>query len=92
MRSRDGCDWRTGREGVILTVADTGAGMPFYVLQRIFEAFYTTKGIGGTGLGLWISKEIVDRHGGRLLVRTSQKQGHTGTVFTLFLPYNAVTR
>ncbi len=61
-------------------------------LSRIFEAFYTTKGIAGTGLGLWISKEILERHQGCLRVRSSQSPGHTGTVFTLFLPFEAATR
>jgi len=66
--------------------------MPPAVIRKIFEAFYTTKGIGGTGLGLWVSKEIVDRHRGTLLVRSSQKEGHSGTVFSLFLPYDAASR
>jgi len=60
--------------------------------RRVFEAFFTTKDIGGTGLGLWISKEIVDRHCGMLRVRSSQKPDRCGTVFTLFLPYDAVSR
>ena len=92
LRSRESCNWRTGQKGVALTVADTGTGMPPAVIRKIFEAFYTTKGIGGTGLGLWVSKEIVDRHRGTLLVRSSQKEGHSGTVFSLFLPYDAASR
>jgi signal transduction histidine kinase len=52
----------------------------------MFEAFFTTKGISGTGLGLWISNEIVARHSGSLAVRTSQAAGGSGTVFALFLP------
>lgn len=92
VRSREACDWRTGQKGIALTVADTGPGMSSDVSKRMFEAFYSTKGIGGTGLGLWVSKEIVDRHDGTLLVRTSQKETHSGTVFTLFLPFDAVCR
>jgi signal transduction histidine kinase len=57
---------------------------------RIFEPFFTTKEIGGTGLGLWVSHEIVERHGGALAVRSSQDPGRSGTVFTLFLPFQAV--
>ena len=60
--------------------------------QRIFEPFFTTKDIAGTGLGLWVSHEIVERHGGALTVRSSQRPGKSGTVFTLFLPYDAVVR
>jgi PAS domain S-box-containing protein len=84
--SREGTDWRTGRKGLVITVADTGAGMDAKVLQSIFDPFFTTKGIGGTGLGLWVSLEIAERHRGRLKVRSSRREGKSGTVFTLFLP------
>jgi signal transduction histidine kinase len=53
---------------------------------RIFEPFFTTKDINGTGLGLWISAEIVARHHGRLTVRSSQGERTHGTIFILFLP------
>jgi PAS domain S-box-containing protein len=92
LRSREGCDHATGRPGLILTIADTGVGMSRETLAKIFEPFYTTKGDAGTGLGLWISKEIVERHHGRLHVRSSERPGHTGTVFTLFLPFEAAAR
>jgi PAS domain S-box-containing protein len=92
MRSREGTDWKTGRKGLILTVADTGSGMSPDTAARIFEPFFTTKEIGGTGLGLWVSHEIVQRHGGTLTVRSSQRPNHSGTVFTLFLPFEAVVR
>ncbi len=90
-RSREGHDPATQRPGLILTIADTGCGMSPETLSKLFEAFYTTKGIAGTGLGLWISKEIIERHHGRLSVRSSQRPGHTGTVFTIFLPFEAAT-
>jgi PAS domain S-box-containing protein len=86
VRSREATDWRTGRPGLAITIADTGSGIASKMLGSIYKAFYTTKGIGGTGLGLWISRGIVERHNGRLLVRSSQRPGHTGTVFQLFLP------
>ncbi len=47
-----------------------------------------TKGISGTGLGLWISEDIMHRHGGKISIRSSQREGHRGTVVTLFLPFN----
>jgi signal transduction histidine kinase len=86
LRSREGHDHATGRPGLILTIADTGTGMSSETLSKIFEPFYSTKGLAGTGLGLWISKEIVGRHHGQLRVRSSQRPGRTGTVFTIFLP------
>ncbi len=92
VRSREATDWRTGRKGLVLTIADTGVGMGLQVLERIFDPFFTTKGIGGTGLGLWVSKEIAERHSGMLKVRSSQREGHSGTVFTLFLPLEAAVR
>ncbi|WP_161557467.1 sensor histidine kinase [Acidisarcina polymorpha] len=91
LRARESTDWRTGRSGLLLTVADTGSGIDGPNLRRIFEAFFTTKGIAGTGLGLWVSQEIVERHSGRLGVR-SRTEASSGTVFTLFLPYEAATR
>lgn len=86
LRSRESTDWRSGRNGVTITVADTGSGMPADTMSRIFEPFFTTKGPKGTGLGLWISREIVDRHRGSLKVRSRQGEQGSGTVFTLFLP------
>ncbi len=86
IRSRDSTDWRTGRRGVTLTVADTGSGMSADTLSRIFVPFFTTKGSKGTGLGLWISREIIERHRGALKVRSRKTALGSGTVFTLFLP------
>ena len=75
-----------GQSGVRIAIADNGHGMPPEVVAQIFEAFYTTKGINGTGLGLWISHGIVAKHGGSLHVRSSDQPGRNGTVFSLFLP------
>lgn len=87
VRSRDATDWKTGKTGSILTIADTGTGMSAETRAKIFEPFFTTKGNGGAGLGLWVSCEIVERNHGRLRVRSSQRMGRRGTVFTLFLPH-----
>ena len=86
LRSRDGVDWKTGRTGVRITVADTGHGMSAEIEKRAFEPFYTTKEMCGTGLGLWISRGIVSRHHGYLALKSSEKAGRNGTVFSLFLP------
>jgi signal transduction histidine kinase len=92
VRSREARDWRTDRPGLVLTVADSGPGMSKATVKRVFEAFYTTKGAAGTGLGLWISRDIMERHRGRIAVRSSQMPGRSGTVFTVFLPFEAAVR
>jgi signal transduction histidine kinase len=79
---------RSGLKGVRLTIADTGTGIPAADLNRIFEAFYTTKGIGGTGLGLWIIQELIEKIGGSIRVRSSIQPGKSGTVFVLSLPHH----
>jgi signal transduction histidine kinase len=86
IRSRESTEWRTGRRGVSLTVADTGSGITTDTIARIFEPFFTTKGNKGTGLGLWISREIIERHRGSLKVRSRHATHGSGTVFILFLP------
>ena len=77
---------KTGIPGVRITIGDTGHGIPKDILPRVFEPFYTTKGINGTGLGLWISLGIVQKHHGRLQVRSGTEENRSGTVFSLFLP------
>ena len=79
-------DTSTPRPGVRILIADTGHGMAPEVLARIFEPFFTTKDLNGTGLGLWISSGIMDRHQGEIKVRSSINPRHHGTLFSLFLP------
>jgi len=78
-----------GRKGVQVTVADTGYGIPPEIASRIFEPFYTTKGTLGTGLGLWVCRDIVGKHSG--LIRVRSRRG-VGTVFVVFLPFDGVAR
>ncbi len=92
IRSREGCHWKTGRPGLVVTIADTADGIPAAALGQIFEPFFTTKGMAGTGLGLWVSQEIMARHRGAMRLRSSQGEGHHGSVFTLFLPFRAMER
>ncbi len=81
-----------GREGIALTIADHGTGMSQETLCHLFEPFYSTKGITGTGLGLWVSQEIVDRHRGCFQVRSRKSAAGQpgGTVFRIFLPLGGV--
>lgn len=79
---------RAADDGVRVTVADTGSGMTPGVLQHIFEPFFTTKEAVGTGLGLWVSAEIVSKHHGTIRVRSRVRgeQGRSGTVFSVVFP------
>jgi signal transduction histidine kinase len=72
--------------GIRITVADDGAGISPKNMPHIFEPFFTTKDSKGTGLGLWVSQGIVQKHGGRIRVRSSQHPQHHGTCFVIFLP------
>jgi signal transduction histidine kinase len=74
--------------GVRFTVADTGLGMAQDVKEKVFDAFFTTKEETGTGLGLWVSHEIILKHRGLVHIRSrAAGQGKTsGTVFGIFLP------
>jgi signal transduction histidine kinase len=76
------------RPGIRLTVADTGSGISPEIRKTLFEPFVSTKGDTGTGLGLWISSEIVNRHSGKIQVRSSALSQSSWTVFSVFLPLN----
>lgn len=91
-RCREARDARSGRSGIVITIADTGIGMSDMTEEKAFQPFFTTKGISGTGLGLWISKEIIDRHHGRLKLKSNQRPGHSGTTITMFLPFETAPR
>ncbi|HWH56432.1 MAG TPA: PAS domain S-box protein [Terriglobales bacterium] len=74
------------REGVRVTVADTGSGISDHSLPHIFEPFFTTKKETGTGLGLWLAYGIVQKHSGWMRVTSRTIPGSSGTVFMVFLP------
>ena len=87
LRARD-LTGRTGEKCVRISVADTGIGMAPEVVSRVFEAFYTTKGVTGTGIGLWLSQEIIKKCGSRIHVKSSQGRG---TVFSMYLASGSKT-
>ena len=80
------------RHEVRLSISDTGHGIAPPLLDRIFEPFFTTKRDAGTGLGLWVSKGIVEKHQGRLDVMSSQREEDHGTAFIMTLPRQAVLK
>jgi len=87
VRVRTARDWRNGRRGgVRLSVADDGCGISPKHRSKIFEPFYTTKEGVGTGLGLWLSQTIVQKHEGRIRVRSQVQPSQSGTVFSVFWP------
>jgi signal transduction histidine kinase len=67
-------------------VEDDGPGIAPENIVDIFEPFFTTKKDVGTGLGLWVSREIVGRHGGSIKVVSPSDNGSSGSVFSVFLP------
>jgi signal transduction histidine kinase len=69
---------------VVIVCRDTGRGIPAALLKDIFKPFFTTKGVGrGTGLGLYISHEIIRRHDGHIRVESEEGEG---TIVTVELP------
>ena len=74
------------RPGIRLTIADTGTGIHPEIRKTLFEPFVSTKGDTGTGLGLWVCSEIVERHGGTIQVKSRALSQNTGTAFSVFLP------
>jgi signal transduction histidine kinase len=80
----------TDGPGVRVTLLDTGSGIGREQQARLFEPFFTTKADVGTGLGLWITKNIVEKHGGTIRFKSATGQKH-GTVFSVFLPFRQET-
>lgn len=78
--------------GVRLTIADSGRGIAPENRQKLFEPFFTANKEVGTGLGLWITKGIIERHNGNIRFRSRTTQGRSGTVFAVFLPSDSVPR
>jgi len=70
-------------DSIIYEVVDDGCGMDYEVKNKVFTSFFTTKGLGGTGLGLLMTKKIVQEHGGRIELETEPGEG---TTFRIILP------
>ncbi len=74
-----------GSARIRITLADSGQGIDATVLPRIFEPFFTTKGSIGNGLGLWVCRQIIEKHSGTIKVRSRISAGH-GSTFSMVLP------
>ncbi|MGA7459219.1 MAG: CHASE3 domain-containing protein [Candidatus Korobacteraceae bacterium] len=74
-------------KGIRVTVLDNGPGIPIGIRRNLFAPFYTTKGEKGTGLGLWVSRGILDKHEGTIHLSSSIRQARHGTAFSVFLPF-----
>ena len=87
VRVSRGRSW-TGRgvRGVRVSIADNGVGIASENRDRLFEPFFTTKGAKGTGLGLWVTRGMIEKHSGTIRVWSSTSPARRGTVFSIFLP------
>lgn len=83
LRVRQARRFADDSHGVSITIADTGSGITRDTMKRIFEPFFTTKSDVGTGLGLWLTRGIIEKHKGGIRVRSQEEHG---TVFRIFLP------
>ena len=89
VRAHRSRNWKNPQEkGIRFAIADTGSGMTPEVREHAFEAFFTTKDVTGTGLGLWVSHEIIVKHRGLVHVRSTPASSGkpSGTVFQVFIP------
>lgn len=86
VRIRPSTNWSTGTAAVRVTVADNGHGMSSETKAQVFKPFFTTKENTGTGLGLWISADILQRHNGSVRIRSAATGSCRGTTFCLVFP------
>jgi PAS domain S-box-containing protein len=75
------------RRGARITILDTGVGIPAGVRKNLFAPFFTTKGEKGTGLGLWVSRGLIEKHEGTIHLASRMRAGKNGTAFSVFLPF-----
>ncbi|HXS77706.1 MAG TPA: ATP-binding protein [Terracidiphilus sp.] len=83
---RDTYDWTVRRRGIAVSIVDTGIGVKAQDSKRLFEPFFSTKSTKGTGLGLWISKGIIQKYDGRISFRSHRTANASTTCFRVFLP------
>jgi PAS domain S-box-containing protein len=79
-------DAATPADGVVLSIADNGAGIAPDVLPKVFDAFFTTRATVGTGIGLFIAKNFIEGHGGQISIESHTEPEKQGTTVRIFLP------
>jgi PAS domain S-box-containing protein len=77
-------------EGIVLTVEDDGVGIAPKDLPKVFDAFFTTRTTVGTGIGLFVAKEFVEGHGGRISIKSNNDSEKQGTTVSIFLPLHTL--
>jgi len=83
---REAYDWQSKRRGISVSIVDTGVGVNPQDSHKLFEPFFSTKSTKGTGLGLWISKGIVQKYEGSISFRSVRREKGSATCFRVFLP------
>ena len=87
IRVSKGRSWvHRGEEGFRITISDNGSGIASTDVPQLFQPFFTTKGQKGTGLGLWVTQGLINKHGGQMRLKSSTQGPRRGTTFSVFLP------
>jgi PAS domain S-box-containing protein len=74
-------------DGIQAIIRDQGTGISQKYLEKIYDPFFTTKGDLGTGIGLWVAKQLIEKRGGRISIASNTQAGNSGTSVTIFLPF-----
>lgn len=81
---------RMDGDAIQVVVSDRGCGIPREHLDKVFEPFFTTKGNLGTGIGLWVARQLVERHAGQISISSNTDPGNSGTIVTMTFPFKGV--
>jgi len=79
-------DTEDSPDGIVLTVRDDGIGVVADDLPKVFDAFFTTRGTVGTGIGLFVARQFVEGHGGRIELQSQSDADNHGTIVSIFMP------